>query len=128
MTRWATVPAKVVLAAADICDGHTILKPEAFLKLGVPKAIVKGHTRTIKSDLSDPKYTIFDKNGKPVKSMEGVYGLDVLADIVRQYRLEYREFFGRGTQAEEYKRVIKGYLVAYMAAYLDTQKKKKAKA
>ena len=106
MTRWENIPAKVILAVADICDGHTIMKPEAFLKLGLHKDMVKAHTSVIKSDFSDYKSTIFGPNGKPVKSMEGVYGLDVLADIVHQLKLNYNDFFGRGTQAREWQRVI----------------------
>jgi hypothetical protein len=119
MTRWANIPAKVILAAADICDGHSIINPEAFLKLGVPKAMVKAHTRTIKSDFSDHKATIFDnKTGKPVKSMDGVYGLDLLADIVYQLELPYREFFGRGSQARDWQRAI--------VEHFDKSKKQKA--
>lgn len=106
MTRWENIPVKVILAAADICDGHTIMKPEAFLKLGLHKDMVKAHTSVIKSDFSDHKSTIFGPDGKPVKSMEGVYGLDVLSDIVHQLKLEYRDYFGRGSQAREWQRVI----------------------
>ena len=107
MTRWENIPAKVILAVADICDGHTIMKPAAFLELGLHKDMVKAHTHVIKSDFSDHKSTIFDnKTGKPVASMEGVYGLDVLSDIVYQLKLNYHEFFGRGSQAREWQRVI----------------------
>lgn len=106
MTRWENIPAKVILAVAAICDGHTITKPKAFLELGLHKDMVKAHTHVIKSDFSDYKATIFDPNGKPVESIEGVYGLDVLADIVRQLKLNYHDFLGRGTQAREWQRVI----------------------
>lgn len=107
MTRWENIQPKVILAVADICDGHTIMKPVAFLELGLHKDMVKAHTHVIKSDFSDHKSTIFDnKTGKPVASMEGVYGLDVLADIVYQLKLNYHEFFGRGSQAREWQRVI----------------------
>jgi hypothetical protein len=106
MTRWENIPAKVILAVADICDGHTIMKPAAFLELGLHKNMVKAHTHVIKSDFSDHKSTIFGPDGKPVASMEGVYGLDVLSDIVHQLKLNYHDFFGRGTQAREWQRVI----------------------
>jgi hypothetical protein len=106
MTRWENIPAKVILAVADICDGHTIMKPAAFLELGLHKDMVKAHTHVIKSDFSDHKSTIFGPDGKPVASMEGVYGLDVLSDIVHQLKLNYHDFFGRGTQAREWQRVI----------------------
>ena len=119
MTRWANIPVKVILAVADICDGHTITKPEAFLKLGLHKDMVKAHTAVIKSDFSDYKATIFDnKTGKPVASMEGVYGLDMLSDIVHQLKLNYHDFFGRGSQAREWQRVI--------VENFDTSKKQKA--
>ena len=107
MTRWDNIPAKVILAVADICDGHTIMKPAAFLKLGLHKDMVKAHTNVTHSDFSDYKATIFDnKTGKPVKSMEGVYGLDVLSDIAHQLKLNYHDFLGRGSQAREWQRVI----------------------
>lgn len=107
MTRWANVPAKVVLAAAELCDGHSIMIPAALRKVGVPKELVAAHTRVFKSDFNDPKSTIFDnKTGKPVKEMKGVYGLEVLDDIVRQLNLPCKDFFGRGSQAREYQRVI----------------------
>jgi hypothetical protein len=107
MTRWENIPAKVILAVADICDGHTIMKPKAFLELGLHKDMVKAHTNVTHSDFSDYKATIFDnKTGKPVKSMEGVYGLDVLSDIVHQLKLNYHDFLGRGSQAREWQRVI----------------------
>jgi len=106
MTRWENIQPKVILAVADICDGHTIMKPKAFLDLGLHKDMVKAHTHVIKSDFSDYKATIFDPNGKPVESMEGVYGLDVLSDIVHQLKLNYHDFLGRGTQAREWQRVI----------------------
>jgi hypothetical protein len=106
MTRWENIQPKVILAVADICDGHTIMKPKAFLELGLHKDMVKAHTHVIKSDFSDHKSTIFGPDGKPVESMEGVYGLDVLADIVRQLKLNYHDFLGRGFQAREWQRVI----------------------
>jgi hypothetical protein len=106
MTRWENIPAKVILAVADICDGHTIMKPAAFLELGLHKNMVKAHTHVIKSDFSDYKSTIFGPDGKPVASMEGVYGLDVLSDIVHQLKLNYHDFLGRGSQAREWQRVI----------------------
>jgi hypothetical protein len=112
MTRWENIPAKVILAAADICDGHTIMKPKAFLELGLHKDMVKAHTHVIVSDFSDHKSTIFGSDGKPVASMEGVYGLDVLSDIVRQLKLQCHDFFGRGSQAREYQRVITEHFAA----------------
>jgi hypothetical protein len=117
MTRWENIQPKVILAVADICDGHTIMKPKAFLDLGLHKDMVKAHTNVIKSDFSDHKSTIFGPDGKPVKSMEGVYGLDVLSDIVRQLKLEYRDFFGRGSQAREWQRAI-------LAHFADAETKK----
>lgn len=111
ITFWYNLPPDVIKKVVDMCDGHTIFKPEALLNAGVPKDLVKAHTHKYVSDFSDPKATIFDnKTGKPVKEQEGVYGLDVLADIVMHFNLDCRDFFGRGSQAREYARVILEHL------------------
>ena len=53
--KWIEIDPKIVLAAADICDGHTIFNPEAFVEVGVPQSLIDRCTSTYKSDFSDPK-------------------------------------------------------------------------
>ena len=91
-------PPEVILQAASRCDGHTILKPEAFTDVGLPPEITLLFTRTYKSDGS-PKGTIFVK-GQPVKTLAGVYGLDLLRFIASALGVEYRQAMGRGFEAQ----------------------------
>ena len=89
---------EVILRAAARCDGHTIFKPEAFTDAGLPAEVTQLFTRTYKSDGS-PKGTIFVK-GQPVKTLAGVYGLDLLRFIASALGVEYRQAMGRGFEAQ----------------------------
>lgn len=104
--KWTDVPASVVLAAADICDGHTIFKPEAFLEVGVPQELVDRCTEIHESNFENPKYTISGPDGKPVNHMKGVYGLDALASMIRDLDLTAPDKLGRGSQAQAWKEAI----------------------
>lgn len=109
--RWTDVPAEVVLAAADLCDGHGIFDPIALIEVGVPQALADRYTDIFESDFSNPKSIIFDnKTGEPVKSMAGVYGLNVLSGMVRDFKLEYEPKFGRGFQAQIWKEALHKHL------------------
>lgn len=109
--RWTDVPPAVVLAAADLCDGHGIFDPIALIEVGVPQELADRYTDIFESDFSNPKSVIFDnKTGEPVKSMAGVYGLNVLAGMVRDFNLEYEPKFGRGFQAQVWKEVLHKHL------------------
>jgi hypothetical protein len=108
--KWTEIDPKIVLAAADICDGHTIFKPEAFLEVGVPQELVARCTNIYESNFEDPKYTISGPDGKPVPAMEGVYGLDMLDSMVRDFKLEYEPKFGRGFQARVYQEALHKHL------------------
>ena len=92
------LPAEVIVTAAGRCDGHSILKPEAFLDAGLPKPVVDHLTRNHSSDGS-PKGTIF-VNGQPVKQLIGVYGLDMLRFLANALDVEYRDAIGRGFEAQ----------------------------
>lgn len=108
--KWTDVPSTTVLAAANLCDGHSIFGPELLLEAGVPQELVDRHTSTYESDFSNPKYVIFDnKTGEPVKEMKGVYGLNVLSGIVSDLGLEAPEKFGRGFQAQVWKDAIQAH-------------------
>ena len=54
-------------------DGHGIVPSEEYEKCGID---VKDLEQEFKSDFSAPTSTIF-KDGKPVKSMTGVWSLDL---------------------------------------------------
>lgn len=108
--KWTDVPAEVVLAAADICDGHTIFKPEAFLDAGVPQELVDRCTNVHESDFSNPKYTISGPDGKPVNQMAGIYGLDALATMIRDFDLDAPQRSGRGFQAQVWKEALHKHL------------------
>jgi hypothetical protein len=104
---WADVPADVVKAAAAICDGHGIFDPAALTEVGVPQPLVDRFTETFESDFSNPKSTIFDnKTGLPINQMRGVYGYNVLSGIVRDLKIQAEPKFGRGFQAEVWKKAI----------------------
>lgn len=108
--KWTDIPASVVLAAADICDGHTIFKPEAFLEVGVPQELVDRCTSVYESDFSNPKYTISGPDGNPVKEMSGIYGLDALSSMIRDFDLPAATKFGRGSQAQVWKEALHKHL------------------
>jgi hypothetical protein len=110
--KWTEIDPKIVLAAADICDGHTIFKPEAFLEVGVPQALVDRCTDIYESNFDDPKHTISGPDGKPVNQMKGVYGLDALESMVRDFALPHDVKFGRGFQARIYQEVLHKHLAA----------------
>lgn len=109
MTSWKDLPIDVLKAAAEMCDGHSILQPEAFTEIGVPKELIDKYTETLKSDFSDPKRTIFAANGMPVEEMQGVYGYYVLQGIVRELKLEAGNYLGRGFQASAWQSAIYAY-------------------
>lgn len=97
--NWANVDSEVVLAVADICDGHTIFAPEAFIKTGAPPALIAQHTKCYESNPSSVKETIFGEDGAAVNQCLGVYGLQMIQVICRDLGVEYRETMGRGFQA-----------------------------
>lgn len=103
----ATKPA-VLMRAADLCDGHTIFTPQAFLDAGLPGDVVEHLTRTHASDGS-PKGTVF-VSGRAVTELRGVYGLDVLRFLAAALEVEYPDCLGRGTEARMIQAAIKSHL------------------
>ena len=91
-----------ILAAVNVIDGdgHTIFKPEAFVKAGWPQELVDRYTETIKSNFNDFK-SIITVNDKPVKQLKGVYGLALLHYINNSLGLKGTTKLGRGFQARE---------------------------
>lgn len=87
-------------------DGHTIWDP-VVLK-GFPQWFIDKHTKTYHSD-GTGKGSITSE-GKLVDSLEGVYGLQVLASLCNQLNLETHSFHGRGSQAREYTRALREWV------------------
>ncbi len=98
------------LRAASLCNGHSILKPEAFTDAGLPAAVVEHMTRKYKSDGS-PKGTLF-VNGQPVKELTGVYGLQMLRFLAVALGVEYHETIGRGSEARNIQAALKQHFDA----------------
>jgi hypothetical protein len=107
---WTEIPPQVVLAAAELCDGHTIFEPQAFLDVGVPQELVDRCTDTHESDFSNPKYTISGPDGKPVNQMRGIYGLDALSSMIRDFGIVCPAKFGRGSQAYVWRDELRKHL------------------
>ncbi len=102
-----TLPREVVLKAANHCSGHNILDPKAFSDAGVPAEVVTHLTRIYKSDGS-PKGSIF-VDGQPVKSPEGIYGLDALRFFASALGVEYSDAIGRGFEAANIHRALQSH-------------------
>jgi len=84
-------------------DGHTIFFPEYYApyfsedELRAARLIC-----TLESDFSDPKSTIFDRDGNPMDEIEGVYNLAFLYWLCGALEICSSNFFsGRGSQAQE---------------------------
>lgn len=96
----------VILKAADICDGHGIFDPAAFIDAGLPLEVVSALTREFESSTTDPMKAIF-KDGEFVPKAKGIYGLEMLKFMALALDVRYAGcFFGRGTQAREIKRAL----------------------
>ena len=110
MIKWKHLPAKVILDVAELCDGHTIFKVEAFTKLGVPQELVDRYAQWFESNTESYKETIFDDHGKIIPKLKGVYGLDVIESINREFGLPAPDKFGRGFRADICRNQIKDHL------------------
>ena len=97
-------PPAAVLKAVEICDGHTIFAPRAFLDAGLPARVVEHLTRTHRSDGS-PKGSLYT-GGRVVPELKGVYGLDALRFLADGLGVTYGRKMGRGSQAEAIKRAL----------------------
>jgi hypothetical protein len=100
----------VVLKAAGLCDGHSIIDPQAFLDAGLPFDVVRHATTTHRSDGS-PKGTLYVQ-GQPVESLDGVYGLDMLELLAGALGVKYPSCLGRGFQASAIREVLRRHLTS----------------
>lgn len=110
MITWKHLPTKVILDVVELCDGHTIFKVEAFTKMGVPQELIDRYTEDFESNTDNYKETIFDDHGKIIPKLKGVYGLDVIESINREFGLLAPDKFGRGSRADVCRRQIKEHL------------------
>lgn len=87
-------------------DGHTIYKPSVYTDhFDLPDSLV----RTFKSNTSSHKSTIYANDGSIIPEVEGVYNLSFLEWLVHELGLYdlTRDYNGRGSQAQEYVRVLR---------------------
>jgi len=110
MVTWKQLPAKVIMDVANLCDGHTIFKMEAFTELGVPEELIRRYAYEHESDTSDYKSTIFDDAGKIIPKLMGVYGLDVIESMTHDLGLPGSSKMGRGFRAQECREQIRNHL------------------
>jgi hypothetical protein len=85
-----------------IGDGHTIFNPSFYAPHFSEDELRKAKLiHTYKSDKSDHKSTIFDKDGKPMEKLKGVYNLTFLYWLCGQLGVDSNnDFNGRGSQAD----------------------------
>lgn len=107
-----TITQRTKDALADdkiIGDGHTIFSPKFYAPHFTEDELRKARLiQTLESDYSDPKSTIFDKDGNPVESMEGVYNLSFLYWLCGALGIDSNnDYNGRGSQAQELVRRVK---------------------
>ena len=112
-----TITERTKDALADgkvVGDGHTIFLPEFYAPHFSEDELRKARLiRTLESDFSNPKSTIFDANGNPVDKMEGVYNLSFLYWLCDALGVDsYNDYNGRGSQAQELVRRIRAQILA----------------
>jgi len=110
MIQWKHLPSKVISDVIELCDGHTIFKVEAFTALGVPSELIEQYTQEFESNTDSYKETIFDDHGKIIPKLKGVYGLDVIESINREFGLPAPNQFGRGFRASLCRDQIRDHL------------------
>lgn len=98
----------VLWRIAEMCDGHGIIDPRKLIEAGLAEETVSYFTETLRSD-GTPKGTIF-VDGKPVDSLDGVYGLRLLEAIASALNVTYPSFMGRGYQARAIQAALRARL------------------
>ena len=95
-------------------DGHTIFDPVFYAPYFSEDELRQaGLIEEYHSDYSSGKSTIFDPDtGEAVESVKGVYNLTFLYWLASQNNVvDYRECFGRGSQARAIVEALKGALL-----------------
>lgn len=90
-------------------DGHTLFRPEFYSSLVDEETLRKARLVTEhKSDTRSAKSTIFDAQGNVLTSLVAVYNLTFLEWLAGKCEVDYsRDFFGRGSQAQEIVRALR---------------------
>ena len=93
-----------LFAAAQMCDGHTIWNPEAFIGAGLPAELVNHFNRVhmAAADGKHSKWGIEGPSGNQIEACKGVYGLELLELICEAYGIPSAPKRGRGTSARWY--------------------------
>jgi hypothetical protein len=114
MTDLLERTSKALADGIIIGDGHTIFYPHHYAPYFTEDELRKARLiRTLESDFSNPKSTIFDANGNPVDKMEGVYNLSFLYWLCDALGVDsYNDYNGRGSQAQELVRRIRAQILA----------------
>lgn len=101
---------EAILEVTKELDGHSIYPSEMFKEMALPKKLWKPLLRTHRSDMSDPKATIFDtKTGSPLDELMGVRGLSMLWKLAEYVGADTKiaaSKMGRGYQARELQSAI----------------------
>lgn len=110
MITWKELSSKTLVEVANLCDGHTIFRPDAFTSIGVPKELIDSYTKKYESNKESYKETIFDDQGNALEDVEGVYGLNVIEAINRDLGLPGSDKLGRGFRAQQCREQIIAHL------------------
>ena len=82
-------------------DGHTIMDPQYYIVRGFDPEDIQKLEVTHQSGAG--KFQIYSEGdmftGTPVDELKGVYSLSFHRWVAHEVGIEYREWFGRGTQA-----------------------------
>ena len=118
-----TITERTKDALADgkvVGDGHTIFLPEFYAPHFSEDELRKARLiRTLESDFSNPKSTIFDRDGNPVEKMEGVYNLSFLYWLCGALGIDSNnDYNGSGSQASELVRRIRQQI---LTTYKETE-------
>jgi len=103
----AAMTAEQIMACVDLCDGHTIFKPSAFVVRGLPEEGLHNFAEAHQSDGS-PKGNITDLDtGAFIEEIGGIYGLQFLERVARALNVDYEGCMGRGFQARKIQKALK---------------------
>jgi len=109
----------VLTKVVQSIDGHTIYEAKHFTEKGLDESVVNAFAKTLKSGKGQelpqspwpftivppgghgncPVWRVCDNNGVAVKSIKGVYGLDLLTFIANVFGVDSWKM-GRGSRAQ----------------------------
>lgn len=99
---FADVPTGTIREVLELCTGHNILSTEALIERGIPEAIIQPLVSTHESSRRSPSSMIFANDGGVLGAATGVYDLELLNAICRDYGVSTdTPYMGRGYQARD---------------------------